>query len=156
RFATFDTTDPLPQFRGQLEAVNFDGLLGFRENKTPAEGGKDSSLGLLKVLLTEMPPKDPTDELWLFHVASRTAIGGENLGWILSKQAHKAMPFMMRMMMKAERIYIMNGPRKVADRERVAAHWKTILGWPVETLMTYHDTLGTAFSTGAKAALEEA
>jgi hypothetical protein len=103
-----------------------------------------------------MPPKDPTDELWLYHVASRTVIGGENLGWILSKQAHAAMPFMMRMMMKAERLYIMTGPRKVASPARVAAHWKTILDWPAETIMTYHDTLGTAFNSEARAALEEA
>jgi hypothetical protein len=156
RFATLDPNDPLPQFKGQLEAVNFDGLLGFRENKTPLEGGKDSKWSLFKAMLTEMPPKDPTDELWLFHAASGAAIGGENLGWILSKQEHAAMPFMIRMMMKAERVYIMNGPRKMADRARVAAHWKTILGWSAETLMTYHDTLGTAFSNGAPAALEQA
>jgi hypothetical protein len=35
RFIAFDTNNPLPLFRGQLEVVNFDGLLGFRENKTP-------------------------------------------------------------------------------------------------------------------------
>ena len=156
RFAAFDTNDPLPQFRGQLEAVNFDGLLGFREQKTPKEGGKDSAFGMIKVMLTEMPPKDPTDELWLFHSASRTVIGGENLGWILSKEARAAMPFMMRMMMKADCLYIMNGPRKVRDAARVAAHWKAILKWPAETAMTYHDTLGTAFIGGAQQALAKA
>jgi hypothetical protein len=156
RFKVFDTNDPLPQFRGQLEAVNFDGLLGFREIKTPKEGGKDSVFGMLKVMLTEMPPKDPTDELWLYHVASRTVIGGENLGWILSKQAHTEMPFMMRMMMKPEQLYLMSGPRKVADAARASAHWKAILGWPAETVMTYHDTLGSAFTVGAHEALENA
>jgi hypothetical protein len=58
--------------------------------------------------------------------------------------------------MKAERLYIMNGPRRVADRERAAAQWKTILAWPAETAMTYHDTLGTAFTPGARQALAQA
>jgi hypothetical protein len=156
RFATLDGADPLPQFKGQLEAVNFDGLLGFRENVTPKEGGKDSALGMLKVMLTEMPPKDPIDELWLYHVASRTVIGGENLGWILTKSARAAMPFMMRMMMKAEQLYLMKGPRGVADAQKVAANWKKVLAWPAETAMTYHDTIGTAFGPGAQAALTEA
>jgi len=63
---------------------------------------------------------------------------------------------MMRMMMKADRLYIMTGPRKVAKAKRAASHWKTILGWPAETVMTYHDTLGTAFTSDAHAALEQA
>ena len=48
------------------------------------------------------------------------------------------------------------GPRKVAKAKRAASHWKTILGWPAETVMTYHDTLGTAFTSDAHAALEQA
>jgi len=156
RFSTYDSADPLPQFRGQLDAVSFDGLLGFRENKTPKEGGKDSALGMIKIMLTEMPPKDPTDELWLHHVASGTVIGGENLGWILSKQQHAGFPWMMRMMLKSDAIYLTKGPRKVADPQRVAAQWKTILGWPMNTLMTYHDTLGTAFTQQPHEALAAA
>ena len=108
RFAAFDSDDPLPQFRGQVDFVNFDGLLGFRENISVKDGGKDSPFGLLK-MLTEMPPKDPTgmragptrtralgsaschsarcrlwpplgDELWLYHVPTRSVFAGENLG----------------------------------------------------------------------------
>jgi hypothetical protein len=156
RFAAMDAADPLPQFKGQLEAVNFDGLLGFRENRTPQEGGKDSMFGLLKILLTEMPPKDPTDELWLFHVGSRTVIAGENLGWILSREDHKAMPLMMRLMMKPERVAVMTGPRGVADPARVAGHWSRILAWPAEVVMTYHDSLGKAFVGDGRAALTAA
>jgi hypothetical protein len=157
RFKVFDSKDPLPQFRGQLEVVNFDGLLGFRENKTPKEGGKDSMLGMIKIMFTEMPPKDPTDELWLYHVASQTVVGGENLGWILSKQQYSSFPFVLRMMMKPEQLYIMNGPRKVADPARVAANWKTILSWSARTVMTYHDSLGTAFiASQANQELEKA
>lgn len=74
-------------FAGQLEAVCFDGLLGFRENITPKEGGKDSPFAMFKVMLTEMPPKDPIDELWLHHVATGAVIGGENLGWMLEPRA---------------------------------------------------------------------
>ena len=156
RFATFNPENPLPQFQGQLAAVNFDGLLGFRENTTPKEGGKDSAFGMVKMMLTEMPPKDPIDELWLFHLASRTAIGGENLGWILSQEQHANLPWMMRMMMKPQRVYLMKGPRKVANKERVAAHWKKILDWPSAAVMTYHDTLGTAFVGDGKTMLSNA
>jgi hypothetical protein len=59
-------------------------------------------------------------------------------------------------MMKAEQLYIMKGPRGVADAQKVAANWKKILAWPAETAMTYHDTIGTAFTPGAQAALGEA
>jgi hypothetical protein len=156
RFALLDGDDALPQFHGQLEAVNFDGLLGFRENQTPKEGGKDSVLGMIKFMLTEMPPRDPVDELWLFHVASGTVIGGENLGWILSRAEHAKMPFMLRMMFKPEQVFIMSGPRRVADKARVAAHWKKILAWPARTVMTYHDSLGLAFQADAAAALAQA
>ena len=156
RFVVFDGSDPLPQFKGQLEAVNFDGLLGFRENLTPKEGGKDSMFGMIKVMLTEMPPKDPVDELWLYHVASRTVIGGENLGWIFTKAQFATMPLMMRMMMKAEQLYVMKGPRGVGDAQKVAANWQKVLSWPAETAMTYHDTVGTAFGPGAQAALADA
>lgn len=153
RFAVFDNRDPLAQFKGELDVVNFDGLLGFREQKTPLEGGKDSAFGLLKVMLTEMPPKDPIDEVWLYHRPTRTVIGGENLGWILSKDQHKSMPLMMRMMMKPEKLYLMSGPRKVADKARVSENWKAILGWPARTAMSYHDTVGTAFEGDAQNAL---
>jgi hypothetical protein len=156
RFVVYDGSNPLPQFKGQLDAVSFDGLLGFREIKSPKEGGKDSMFGFLKVMLTEMPPKDPIDELWLHHVATGTVIGGENLGWILSKQQHATFPFMMRMMMKSETLYLMGGPRRVADAQRVASHWKTILGWPMRAVMTYHDTLGTAFTNDPRGGLQKA
>jgi hypothetical protein len=126
RFMVFDPNDPLPMFRGQLEAVNFDGVGGFKETLTPLEGGKDSALGIFKVMLTNMPPRDPHDELWLYHVASRTIIGGENLGWNLSKAELGGMGFMFRMMMKAEQVYIMTGPRPVLDKERVRANWRKI------------------------------
>jgi hypothetical protein len=156
RFALLDANDPLPQFTGQLEAVNFDGLKGFRENVTPKEGGSESRFGLLKMMLTEMPPKDPIDELWLYHVASRTLIGGENLGWILSREAHRRLPLMMRMMMKADRVYVMTGPRGVAEPARVRANWQRILRWPAENLLSYHDSIGNGVLGNACARLAEA
>lgn len=143
RFKVFDQNDPLPMFHGQLEAVNFDGIGGFKENMTPKEGAKDSKFSFLKVLINNMPPKDPHDELWLYHVASQTLIGGENLGWNLSKQQLSSMSFMFRMMMKAEQVYILAGPRPVLDKERVRANWNKILAFPTENVLTYHDTLGT-------------
>lgn len=156
RFVSMNQDDPLPMFKGQLEAVNFDGLLGFRENRTPKEGGKDSMFGMLKFMLTEMPPKDPTDELWLFHVASGTVIGGENLGWILSEAQYKRLPWMMRMMMKPNQLFVMTGPRKVSDKSRVSQHWKKILGWPSQAVLTYHDTLGFGFKGDGRSALQAA
>ena len=84
------------------------------------------------------------------------ATGRENLGWILTPEALKTMPFMFRMMMKANTIYIADGPRKVNDKTKVASHWKTILSWPASTVMTYHDPPGVAFSGDGRAALEAA
>jgi len=156
RFVVFDQSDPLPMFHGQLEAVNFDGIGGFKETVTPKEGGKDSKLGFLKVMFSNMPPKDPHDELWLFHVASRTAIGGENLGWHLSKHDHAAMPLMFRMMMKAEQAYLMAMPRPVLDKAKVTANWKKILDWPAENVLSYHDSLGTGILGNGQAQLRAA
>ena len=156
RFTIFDGNDPLPMFRGQVEAVNFDALGGFKETVTPLEGGKDSMFGIFKVMLGNMPPKDPHDELWLHHTASRTVIGGENLGWNLSKAELGGMSFMFRMMMKAEQVYVMTGPRPVLDKERVRAHWRKILAWPAENVLSYHDTLGTGQLGGGQAALRAA
>jgi len=156
RFKVFDGDDPLPMFHGQLEAVNFDSLGGFRETVTPKEGGKDSRWGMLGVMLRNMPPKDPHDELWLYHVASRTAIGGENLGWRLSQADRVAMAWMLRMMMKAEVTYIVSGPRPPLDKDRVRRHWEKILAWPADNLLSYHDTLGTGEIGNARAKLRHA
>jgi hypothetical protein len=157
RVALLDPVDPLPQFRGQLDAVLFDGLFGFRDHLTPREGGPArSALGMLWLMMREMPPKDPVDELWLHHVATGTVIGGENLGWILDDASYKRMSFMIRSMMKPNQVYIMNKPRRVADAAKVAAHWRAILGWPMRALMTYHDSLGTAQFGDCRAALEAA
>lgn len=156
RFKIFDQGDPLPMFHGQLEAVNFDGIGGFKENITPKEGAKDSKLIFLKVMLTNMPPKDPHDELWLYHVASRTVIGGENLGWRLTKADLAGMSFMFRMMMKADQVYLMTAPRPVMDKAKVAANWQKILNWPAENVLTYHDSLGTGTIGNGNAQLRAA
>ena len=50
----------------------------------------------------------------------------------------------------------MTGARKVADKPRVAANWRKILGWPAENLFSYHDTIGTGRVGGAQAALQAA
>jgi hypothetical protein len=157
RVALLDAANPLPQFRGQLDAVLFDGLCAFRDNLTPREGGPTrSALGTLWAMMKEMPPKDPVDELWIHHVATGTVISGENLGWILSSTDYQQMSFLIRAMMKPNQIYILDKPRKVADRAKVAAHWQTILAWPMRALMTYHDSLGVAQLGDCRAALEAA
>ncbi|HVR63957.1 MAG TPA: hypothetical protein VMU50_18785, partial [Polyangia bacterium] len=80
--AAMNLEDPLPQFRGQLDAVVFHGLVGFADHMTPAEGGSDGPLAMMKMMMTMMRgPSDPVDELWLYHVATGTVIAGENLAW---------------------------------------------------------------------------
>ena len=101
-------------------------------------------------------PCGPHDELWLYHVASRTIFGGENLGWNLAKNELAAMNFMMRMMLKAEQVYIMTGPRPVLDKAKVAKHWSSILAWPAENVFSYHDAIGTGQIGGGQAALRAA
>ena len=120
---------------------------------TPKEGGKDSAFGMIKRMVTNMPPKDPHDELWLFHVPTRTIIGGENLGWNLSKADLAGMGFMFRMMMKAEQVYVMSGPRPPLAKVKVAANWRKILAWAAENVLSYHDTIGTGQIGGGQAAL---
>ena len=156
RVELLDASDPFPQFRGQLEAVIFDGLLGFRDVQNVREGAKDSPFATIKFMLTEMPPRDPIDELWVHHVATGTVIGGENLGWIQTGESLKAFPFMIRMMLQADAVYVMGGARRVADKAKVAAHWKRILEWPAKTVMTYHDPPTVAFQGDGRAAIEAA
>lgn len=156
RFTIFDQADPLPMFHGQLEAVNFDGIGGFREGVSPKEGGKDSALVFFKMMIANMPPRDPHDELWLYHVRTRTVVGGENLGWNLSKREHAGFGFMFRMMMKPEQVYVMTGARPVLDKERVRTHWNRILSWPAENVLSLHDTIGTGQVGRGQAALRAA
>jgi len=156
RFRVFAQEDPLPMFHGQIEALNFDAIGGFKETVTPKEGGKDSAFGMIKTMVGNLPPKDPHDELWLFHVPTRTIIGGENLGWNLSKAELARMGFMFRMMMKAEQVYVMSGPRPPLDKARVAENWRRILAWPAENVLSYHDTIGTGHIGGGQAALRTA
>src|SRR5207248_1731351 len=100
RVQAMDADKPLPQFAGELDAVLFRGLLGFRDNPAPLEGGPE--LGMFKMMREMMNMDSEVDELWLHHAASGTVIGGENLGWILSKKTLKTFPFMLRMMMKPD------------------------------------------------------
>jgi hypothetical protein len=151
RVSVMDGDDPLPQFKGQLDAVLFRGLFGVRDHRTAFEGGKEATmLGMMKLM---MSIDDPVDELWLRHPATETVVAGENLGWILSEKSVKTFPLMMRMMMKANTVYVQDKARKVADAARVAASWDEILKWPGRTLMGYHEPPGEAFVGDARSAL---
>jgi hypothetical protein len=155
RFGTLDNDDPLPQFRGQVDFVNFDGLLAFPEILTPKEGGKDSRFLLIGTLLFKRAD-DPTDELWLCHRATHTCVGGENLGWILTPEHSASLGFPTRLILKPNVVQIIAKPRPVADPDRVAANWRTILAWPTDNLLTYHDTPGYGRLGGGGAALAQA
>lgn len=154
RIVVMDLTNPLPQFAGQLDAVIFDGLIGFRDKPTPFEGGKEMNFfSMMKMMMTM---DEPVDELWLHHVATDTIIAGENLGWILSPETLKTFPFMMKTMMKPNTVYINDQGRKVGDRAKVAAAWRKILEWPCTTLMGYHERPGEAFVGDGRTALRTA
>jgi hypothetical protein len=148
--------DPFPQFHGQVEFTQFQGLHGLNDGPSPAEGAKDNFWFMLRVMREMMRVSDPTDELWLCHVPTATIVGGENLGWMYGKADLAKEGMMARSMLKADRIYVQTGPRKVADRAKVEASWKRILGWPCKTVMTFHDVTKFAFSDGAALALREA
>ena len=153
RVRLMDANDPLPQFRGQLDAVLFRGLVGFPDMVSPFEGGKDGPGAMFRVMKEMMSLKMPVDELWLCHRATGTVIGGENLGWILSKETVKGFPFMLRGMMKAETVFVQDQARKVSDPKLVSACWKQILSWPCRTLIGYHEPAGEGFVGDGRAAL---
>ena len=100
--------------------------------------------------------KDPVDELWLHHVPSQTVIGGENLTWYYPAAALRGAPFMLKSMVKPDRVEIMTMARKVAAPDKVAACWRRILSWPCRTLLTYHDVPGSGFVGDGRAALADA
>lgn len=157
RVSTFDPDAVLPQFRGQLEFVSFRGLFGAPDHRSPGEGGNDGILMMLNLMFAMMfRMKDPVDELWTFHVPSRTLIGGENLGWMYPKAAHARLPAMVRSMVTPDEIYLFKDARKVADARVVDACWRSILRWPAETVLTYHDPAGHGFFGDGRAALEAA
>lgn len=157
RVKLLDLENPLPEFAGQLEAVVFDGLLGFPDVKSPFEGAKENLWGMMKMMVMMVKgPNDPVDELWLRHVATDTVIGGENLGWMFTAPDYERLPGMIKKMMKAEQVYLPSGGRKVGDLDRVKAKWTKIIGWPVQTLISYHDTVGFAWTKDAAGALKTA
>jgi len=154
RVSVMNPDDPLPQFKGQLDAVLFRGLFGLRDHPTPYEGGPQATM--FRMMKMMMSVDNPIDELWLHHPESGTVIGGENLGWILSEKTLKTFPLMLRMMMKADTVYIQDKARKVADRDRVAACWQQILKWPGHALVGYHEPPGEGFFGDVQATLGRA
>jgi hypothetical protein len=158
RVAIMNLDDPLPQFRGQLDAMVFHGLVGFPDHLTPAEGGSDGLFAMMKTMASMMtrPPTDPVDELWLHHVPTGTVIAGENLAWYYPTSEYRKLPFMARKMLKPDKVWLMEMARRVKDPAIVRASWNKVLSWPVTTLMTYHDPPTHAVTSDAHAALERA
>jgi hypothetical protein len=157
RVSTFDPSAVLPQLRGQLEFVSFRGLFAAPDHQSPGEGGRDGVLMMLNLMLAMLfRMKDPVDELWTFHVPSRTLIGGENLGWMYPKAEHAKLPGMIKSMVTPDALYLFKDARKVADAQVVDACWRAILKWPAETVLTYHDPAGHGFIGDGRAALEAA
>jgi hypothetical protein len=158
RVETLSLDDPFPQFRGQLDAVVFHGLAGPPEHQSAGEGAPDTRFAHMSRMFKFMTAKqnDPVDELWLHHVPSQTVIGGENLTWYYPKAALRGAPFMLKSMVKPDRVQIMTMARKVGDGDKVAACWRRILAWPSRTLLTYHDVPGSGFVGDGRAALAAA
>ena len=158
RVSTMDLRDPLPQLRGQLEAVLFNGLVGPADHQSPGEGARDTKLGFYARMVKFMTGRQdmPVDELWLHHVPTGTVIAGENLAWYYTAETLKGQPFMLRSMVKADRLFIWDMARKVGDAAAVKESWQRILAWPARTLMTYHDPATVAFTGDYQGALTEA
>jgi hypothetical protein len=157
RVRTFDAKHVLPQFGRQLEFVSFQGLLGAPDHRSPGEGGNDGILMMLNLMFAMMfRMNDPVDELWTFHVPTRTLIGGENLGWMYPKATHAALPGMLKRMIVPDQIYLFGDARKVGDPKLVDACWRRILEWPATTVLTYHDPPGHGFRGDGRPALEAA
>ena len=137
-----DLGDPLPQFRGQLDAVLFHGLVGPADHQSPGEGAPDTRFGMISGWqVHDRAEDDPVDELWLHHVPSRTVIAGENLAWYYPPGRLRGQPFMLRVMIKPDQVCIWTSPARWATRggRGVLA---PLLAWPARTLMTYHDVPG--------------
>jgi hypothetical protein len=157
RVTTFDPDKLLPQFKGQLEFVSFRGLFGAPDHQSPGEGGSDGILSMMSMMFTMMfRMKDPIDELWTFHVPTRTLIGGENLGWMYPRAVYAGLPMMLKGMITPDSVYIFKDARKVADAKKVDACWREILKWPAATVITYHDPAGHGFQGDGRAAIETA
>ena len=157
RVSTFAPSALLPQFKGQLEFVSFRGLFGAPDHKSPGEGGSDGFLIMMNLMFSMMfRMKDPVDELWTFHVPTRTIIGGENLGWMYPKSTHATLPMMLKGMITPDSVYLFKDARKVADATVVDTCWRKVLEWPAETVLTYHDPAGYGFQGNGRAALEAA
>jgi hypothetical protein len=157
RVATYDPNQLLPQFAGQLEFVSFNGLFGAPDNQSPGEGGPDGIRLMMKMMFAMLfKMKDPVDELWTFHVPTRTVIGGENLGWMYPKAAHAKLPGMLKSMITPDAVYLFKDARKVADGAIVDACWRRILEWPARNVITYHDPPGHAFQGDGREALQAA
>ncbi|HXU83153.1 MAG TPA: hypothetical protein VN914_17280 [Polyangia bacterium] len=158
RVVLMDANDPLPQFRGQLDAVLFRGLVGVNDHQAAGEGAPDTRFGFMKRMakLMTLPKKMPAEELWLHHVPTGTVIGGENLAWMYPAAALRGQPFMLRSMLKPDRLWIWTFAITTGDAATVADSWRRILAWPARTVMSYHDATGFAFTTDARAALEAA
>lgn len=157
RVTTMDPEAPLPQFAGQLDVVLFRGLLGLHDHPSPAEGGSDSLLAMMRMMFRMMfQLTDPIDELWVFHVASGTLVAGENLGWMYPANEHAKLPGMMKGMVKPDAVYLLKDARKVRDAQLVERCWRRVLAWPATTAMTYHDPPGHAFHGEVRTELERA
>ena len=112
---------------------------------------------MMKSMREVMRARTPADELWLHHAPSGTVVAGENLAWFYPRAAYRAEGFMARQMIKPDKLWVWTMPRRVGDAATVAACWRRVLAWPVRTVMTFHDVVGTAGSTGnGQAALRAA
>ena len=65
-------------------------------------------------------------------------------------------PFMLRMMMKPNTVFVQKQGRKVKDAAVVGACWTKVLGWSSKTLIGYHERPGEGFTGDRQAALRTA
>ncbi|MEM7154833.1 MAG: hypothetical protein AAF799_18430 [Myxococcota bacterium] len=153
RVDTMDPGDPLPHYAAQLEAVTFTEFLGPPEFASPLAGGADSLWATIVAARRLLSSTDPYDELWLYHRATDTVIGGENLAPSFTPQAHAALPFVVRRTVKLGRVAV---HRKMIDPEAIDRSWRAVLRWPGRTLLGMHDSVGGGFRGDVASALRDA
>jgi hypothetical protein len=156
RVSVMELDDPLPQLAGDLEMVLFRGVSGTADLRTPIEGQEPGEYMSSFMHEFSNGMKDPYDELWLFHKATGTVVGGENLGWMFTSEDFARLPESFQGLLAADSLYIQAAFRPVSDAEAVTECWRKVLSWPAQTVISYHDSVGFGIDTDAAAALRSA
>eukprot|EP00457_Paulinella_chromatophora_P004168 gb/GEZN01004178.1/.p1 GENE.gb/GEZN01004178.1/~~gb/GEZN01004178.1/.p1 ORF type:complete len:443 (-),score=59.11 gb/GEZN01004178.1/:534-1862(-) len=152
RIQLMDDLNPLPMFRGQLEALLFRGVTTHGDIPTPAEAGREFGNAEFQRILADPEVNDPTamaeDDLYLFHPFSRHLWTGENLCW--HWESEEAIPVQFQQLgHHAEDL----GPSPlfpVAQPKIVSDCWRQIFAWDFCSFQGFHEAPGVCVTSNAK------